>query len=104
MRTHHWWVAGPGRTATRLCAAVPGPTAKDGAEGVFVAALPDGRAVVLKVLDGSVRPVAAVVVAALRALGVDTPALDAAAVDAAPATGSRVEPVVASPPPDDGAG
>ena len=73
MRTHPWWVAGTGRTATRLCAAVPGLMAKDGAEGVFVAALPDGRAVVLKVLDGSVRPVAAVVVAALRALGVDDP-------------------------------
>jgi L-asparaginase II len=97
MRAHPWWVAGTRRTVTRLCAAVPGLMAKDGAEGVFVAALPDGRAVVLKVLDGSARPVAAVVVAALRALGVDTPALDAAAVDAAPATGSRVEPVVRLP-------
>ena len=97
MRTHPWWVAGTGRTATRLCAAVPGLMAKDGAEGVFVAALPDERAVVLKVLDGSARPVAAVIVAALRALGVDTPALDAAAVDPAPATGSRVEPLVRLP-------
>jgi hypothetical protein len=33
MRIHPWWVAGTGRTATRLCAAVPGLMAKDGAEG-----------------------------------------------------------------------
>ena len=57
---------------------MPGLIAKDGAEGVFAAALPDGRAVALKVLDGAVRPVRAVVAAALTALGVDEPALAAA--------------------------
>jgi L-asparaginase II len=76
LREHPWWVAGTGRDVTRLTAAVPGLIAKDGAEGVFAAALPDGSAVVLKVLDGSPRPMAAVVAAALRALGVDSPALD----------------------------
>jgi len=45
---------------------------------VFAAALPDGRAVALKILDGSRRPVRTVVVAALRALGVDEPGLLAA--------------------------
>ena len=48
--------------------------AKDGAEGVFVAALPDGRAVALKIADGAGRARAPVMVAALRALGVDLPA------------------------------
>ena len=79
MRVHPWWVAGTGREVVRLAAAVPGLIAKDGAEGVFAAALPDGRAVVLKVLDGSARPVAAIVAAALQALGVDEPDLASAA-------------------------
>jgi len=39
------WVAGSGRAATRLMAGVPGLIAKDGAEGVFAAALPSGAAV-----------------------------------------------------------
>jgi L-asparaginase II len=78
VRAHPWWVAGTGRDVVRLAAAVPGLVAKDGAEGVFAAALPDGRAVVVKILDGSLRPVAAVVAAALGALGVSGPALAAA--------------------------
>jgi L-asparaginase II len=43
---------------------------------VLAAALPDGRAFAVKVLNGAARPVPAVAVAALRALGVTTPALD----------------------------
>jgi L-asparaginase II len=78
MRAHPWWVAGTGRDVPRLAAAVPGLVAKDGAEGVFVAALPDGRTVVVKVLDGAPRPLAPVVGAVLRLLGVDEPALDRA--------------------------
>ena len=78
LRAHPWWVAGTGRDVVRLAAAVPGLVAKDGAEGVFAAALPDGRAVALKILDGSRRPVRAVVAAALQALGVDGPELAAA--------------------------
>lgn len=78
VRAHPWWVAGTGREVVRLAAAVPGLVAKDGAEGVFVAALADGRTAVVKVLDGSLRPVAALVAAVLRALGVDTPGLEAA--------------------------
>jgi L-asparaginase II len=75
---HPTWVGGTGRSVTRLLEAVPGLVAKDGAEGVFAAALPDGRALALKVADGSARPVPAVVAAVLRALGVDAPALDEA--------------------------
>jgi L-asparaginase II len=78
MRMHPWWVSGTGRDALTLATAVPGLLAKDGAEGVFAAALPDGRAMVVKVLDGSKRPLRAVVAAGLRALGVDDPGLDAA--------------------------
>lgn len=76
IRRHPWWLGGTGRTVTRLVEGVPGLVAKDGAEGVFAAALPDGRAVAVKVLDGSARPVPVVVAATLRALGVDAPVLD----------------------------
>ncbi len=78
LRAHPWWVAGTDRDVVRLTTAVPGLIAKDGAEGVFAAALPDGRAVALKVLDGALRPVRPVVAAALRVLGVDEPGLAAA--------------------------
>jgi L-asparaginase II len=100
MRAHPWWVAGTGRDVVRLAGAVPGLIAKDGAEGVFVAALPDGRAVAVKVLDGSRRPVAAIVAAGLRALGADDPALGAAAHTAVLGHGvpvGRVEPLVGHP-------
>jgi L-asparaginase II len=97
LRAHPWWVAGTGRDVVRLAAAVPGLIAKDGAEGVFAAALPDGQAVALKILDGSVRPVRAVVATALRALGVDEPDLAAAGHTAVLGHGvpvGRVEPVL----------
>ncbi len=45
--------------------------AKDGAEGVQVAALPDGRAVAVKVADGASRARTPVTIAALRSVGVD---------------------------------
>ena len=77
LRAHPWWVSGTGRPEVVLTAAVPGLLAKGGAEAVFAAALPDGRAVVVKVLDGGPRALPVVVAAALRALGVDRPALDA---------------------------
>ncbi|HYH32937.1 MAG TPA: asparaginase [Pseudonocardia sp.] len=70
VRAHPWWIGGTGRFATRLIGAVPGLVAKDGAEGVFATALPDGGALALKIADGSPRPVPPVVTAALEALGV----------------------------------
>jgi L-asparaginase II len=100
MRANPWWVAGTGREVVRLAAAVPGLVAKDGAEGVFAAALPDGRAVVVKILDGSPRPLAALVAAVLAALGVDDPALAAAGVTPVLGHGvpvGRVEPLVGHP-------
>ena len=64
-------VGGPTRDVTILMRLVPGLLVKDGAEGVQVAALPDGRAVAVKVADGGGRARTPVTVAALRSLGVD---------------------------------
>ena len=69
IRAHPWWLGGTGRPVTRLIETLPGLIAKDGAEGVFAAALPDGRALAVKIVDGAARPLPVVVVAALRALG-----------------------------------
>ena len=78
MTEHPFNVGGPGRDVTRFMEAIPGLMAKDGAEGVYAAALPDGRAVALKIADGADRPRPAVMAAALSALGVDvSPAADA---------------------------
>jgi L-asparaginase II len=76
MRAHPGYVGGTGRDVTRLMAGVPGLLAKDGAEGVYAVALPDGRAVALKVDDGHQRPRAVVMSAVLRRLGLDASALD----------------------------
>ena len=72
-------VGGTGREVTTLMTALPGVVAKDGAEGVFAAALPDGAAVAVKVADGASRAAVPVLVAALRALGVASDALAALA-------------------------
>jgi len=70
MSGHPAMVGGPARDVTRLMQQVPGLLAKDGAEGVQVAALPDGRTVAVKVADGSGRARTPVTVAALRRVGV----------------------------------
>ena len=80
---HPEWLGGTRRDVTQLIAGIPGLVAKDGAEGVYAAALPDGRAVALKVDDGGQRARPPVMVAALRALGVDAPVLAELAEDAA---------------------
>src|SRR4051794_38050699 len=64
-------VGGERRDVTLLMRAIPRLVAKEGAEGVFAAGLPDGRAVALKIADGSSRAGAPVMIAALRALDVD---------------------------------
>ena len=71
MRTHPFLVAGTGRDATAAMQTVPGLIAKDGAEGVYAAALPDGRALALKVADGAARPRPVLLGAALRVLGLE---------------------------------
>jgi L-asparaginase II len=55
---------------------VPGLVAKDGAEGVAVAALGDGRAVAVKIDDGAARARQVVTAQALIAVGVDAPVVD----------------------------
>ena len=70
VRAHPELVGGTGRDVTRLLRAVPGLVAKDGAEGVYAAALPGGPAIALKVLDGAERARPGLLVAALAAFGV----------------------------------
>ncbi|HEY0520081.1 MAG TPA: asparaginase [Ilumatobacteraceae bacterium] len=72
MTTHPEMVGGHDRDVTHFMRNVRGLMAKDGADGVFAAALPDGRAVALKIADGANRARPPVMVAALRALGIDT--------------------------------
>jgi L-asparaginase II len=60
---------------TALMRAVPGLAAKQGFEGVGVAALPDGTAVAVKVEDGSERARQVTVAAILAGLGVSRAAL-----------------------------
>ncbi|HEV2087823.1 MAG TPA: asparaginase, partial [Cryptosporangiaceae bacterium] len=76
MRTHPELVGGTGRDVTQLMAGVPGLVAKDGAEGVYAAAVPDVGAVAVKIADGAARARMPVIVAALRLLGVQAPVLD----------------------------
>jgi len=75
IRRNPEWLGGTRRDVTALVRGVPGLIAKDGAEGVYAAALPDGRAVTLKVEDGGQRARPPVMVAALRALGVEAAVL-----------------------------
>ena len=76
MRSHPWLVGGTGRDVTQLMEGVPGLVAKDGAEGVYAAALADGSSVALKINDGAGRARTPVLVAALRALGVEAEVLE----------------------------
>jgi L-asparaginase II len=74
MREHPEFVGGSASEVTGIMRAVPGVLCKDGAEAVYAAALPDGRAVALKISDGGFRAGQVVLVAALKALGAETPA------------------------------
>ncbi|MEU3253429.1 asparaginase [Streptomyces sp. NPDC006997] len=71
MRAHAEMASGAGRDVAALMGAVPGLLAKDGYEGVQVAALPDGRAVAVKIADGARRARVPVTAAALALAGVD---------------------------------
>ena len=75
MREHAEMASGSGRDVAALMRAVPGLLAKDGFEGVEVAALPDGRAVAVKIADGADRARIPVAAAALARAGVDPVAL-----------------------------
>jgi L-asparaginase II len=90
MTSHPELVGGPRRDVTILMRAVPELMAKDGAEGMYAAALPDGHAVALKVADGASRARPSVMVAALAALGIDVDGLDERVVQAVRGHGRRV--------------
>ncbi|MFG2147166.1 asparaginase [Streptomyces sp. NPDC048696] len=75
MREHAEMASGSGRDVAALMRAVPGLLTKDGFEGVQVAALPDGRAVAVKISDGANRARIPVVAAVLARAGIDRAAL-----------------------------
>lgn len=65
-------VAGEGRLTTTMMREVNGLYMKDGVEAVEVASMPDGRTLVFKVSDGSLRPFRVLVHAGLLRLGVES--------------------------------
>lgn len=71
MNAHPLMAAGTGRDVSEWMHVVPGLVAKEGAQGVMVLALPDGRAAAFKIADGSDVARQVVTVQALRHLGVD---------------------------------
>ena len=66
-------IAGDGRLTTRMMRAVPGLFMKEGAEGVQVCALSDGRVIAIKIIDGSWRPVAPIIMEIFKRWGVEMP-------------------------------
>ena len=66
-------VAGDGRLTTRMMRGVPGLFMKEGAEGVQVSALSDGRVIAIKIIDGSWRPVAPIIMEIFKRWGVEMP-------------------------------
>ena len=81
MTTQPLMVGGPTRDVTLLMQGLQGAVAKDGAEAVFAVGLPDGRAVALKVSDGTNRARPPVMQAALERLGVGLQKVDPATWD-----------------------
>jgi L-asparaginase II len=76
MRAHPELVGGTGHDVTRFMQALPGLLVKDGAEGVYAGALPDGRAFALKLDDGAPRARPVIAAAVLRRWGAATAATD----------------------------
>lgn len=83
IRAYPLFLGGTGRDVSVLVAGTAGLIAKDGAEGVYAAALDDGRSVALKMAEGGggvgggpqrARPV--IMAAALRRLGVPSSAYE----------------------------
>lgn len=71
MRTFPRLIGGTGRAVSELTAAVPGLVCKEGAEGVWAAALPDGRAFAAKLDDGGMRALGPLLATVLRYWGAD---------------------------------
>lgn len=69
------YLGGTGRDITALIRETDGVVGKDGAESVVAVGLADGRGVAVKVADGGSRARMVILAAALRAIGVQSPAL-----------------------------
>jgi L-asparaginase II len=79
---HPTYTSGTRRDEAALLAAIPGAVGKAGAEACYALALPDGRAVALKIDDGYPRARPVVMAEALRRLGVEAlPGVDMDAVN-----------------------
>ena len=79
MWAHPEWVAGTQRDATALSRSLPGALVKEGAEAVYLVALPDGTTVALKIDDGANRARPVAMAGILRAIGVDNDVVEAQA-------------------------
>lgn len=69
------FLGGTGREVTALIRDTPGLIAKDGAEAVMAVGLDDGRGIAVKVADGGGRARMVILAGALRAIGIESPAL-----------------------------
>jgi L-asparaginase II len=90
MRAHPEYVAGTRRHDTWLMRDVPGALSKTGAEAVQAVALPDGRALALKIDDGNQRALGPVLARALALLDAPAPAPALARIADAPLLGGGV--------------
>jgi L-asparaginase II len=97
IRSAPQFLGGTHRDVTALLRDVPGLIAKDGAEAVYAAALPDGRAVAVKIADGGGRARTVVMAEALAAAGVPREQLTALAGDVVLGHGDPVGAVVGLP-------
>lgn len=79
MWAHPEWVAGTQRDATALSRSLPGALVKEGAEAVYLVALPDGTTVAMKIDDGANRARPVAMAGILRAIGVDNDVVEAQA-------------------------
>jgi L-asparaginase II len=77
MRAHPEYVGGTRRDVTYFMQRVPGLLAKDGAEGVYVAAFDDGGSIALKMEDGSDRGRNAAMAGLLVTMGVPAQLVEA---------------------------
>lgn len=89
MRAHPQYVSGDGQLDEQAMHAVPGLLAKIGAEAVYAAALPDGRALAFKIDDGTKRALPALLAEALRRL--DVPSADVAGFATVPLLGGGIQ-------------
>ena len=87
-------VAGERRLTTRMMKAVPGLFMKEGAEGIEVCALRDGRVIAIKIIDGSWRPIAPIIMSIFRLWGVTIPDISVKIYGGSKVVGSIETPLI----------